>query len=209
MNKDNLSMNTVVKGIFSLLLAIITIYSIIPLSAGEVETATYCDTLAFNNTGLLENHTIPLFDPGLGNLVGVDLAVDLGVVQTYRLENEEKEVHQVGAESESILLITMPDGSSISANASSTVSEELAAYDGNTDYEGASGKMVDVSSKGTAKKQYQELSDFVASFQNETISLPADISFTSSTSGSLVFRLSTIAESKICVTYTYEPGGSG
>jgi hypothetical protein len=36
-----------------------------------------------------------------------------------------------------------------------------------------------------------------------------EISFTSSTSGSLVFRLSAIAESKVCVTYTYEPDGSG
>lgn len=209
MKKEKMSLNEVVKSTLSLLLVIFIVASITSLSAGGVETATYCDTLTFAGKGLKDNHTLPLFDPGLGRLVDVGLAVDLGVLQNYSLENEENEAHEVSAKSESVLMISLPDGRSIPINASSGINEKLAAYDGKTDFAGASGKRIEASSKGTFQEKYQELSDFTASFQNETISLPVDISFTSSTSGSLVFRLSTIAESKVCVTYTYEPDGSG
>ena len=209
MDRENMSLSEVVKSTLSLLLAIFIVASIISLSAGGVETATYCDTLTFAGKGLKGHSTLPLFHPGLGRLVDVGLAVDLGVLQNYSLENEENEAHEVSAKSESVLIITLPDGRSIPINASSAINEKLAAYDGKTDFAGASGKRIEASSKGTFQEKYQELSDFTASFQNETISLPVDISFTSSTSGSLVFRLSTIAESKVCVTYTYEPDGSG
>jgi hypothetical protein len=192
-----------------LLLAILALGSLLSLSAGEVETATYCDTLAFNGTTPKDNHTLPLFDPSLGNLVQVDLTLDLGLLQNFSLENEENVSQTVDAWSEGRLLITMPDSRTISVNASSSVNEELAAYDGETDFSGPSGTTIEgVESKGTALEQYLELSDFVASFQNETVSLPAAISFRSSTSGNIVFRRSTVAESKVCVTYSYEPSGS-
>lgn len=209
MKKSNIRTCDIFKCVSNLLLGIIAMNLFLSLSAGEVETATHCDVLILNNTSYTDNHTIPLFDPGLGDLVGVDLAVDLGVQQSFRFENEENDSQDVGAKSESVLQITMPNGDLISVNASNSAGEKLAAYDGETDYEGTSGKTIDsLGGKGTAKEQYSKPSDFVASYQNETISLPAKMTMKSSTSGSLSFRLSTVAESKFCVTYTYEPDGS-
>lgn len=191
------------------MLAIIVLSSLLSLSAGGVETIEYCDTETISSQGSGNNHTIPLFDPGWGNLVRVDLTADLVVLQNFSLENEGNVSQTVDAESEGKLLITLPDESLISANASSSISEELAAYDGETDFGGSSGKTVEgVESRGSALQQYLMPSDFVASFQNETASMPATISVRTETSGSFAFGISTVAESKICVTYTYEPKGS-
>jgi len=113
------------------------------------------------------NHTLPLFDPGLGNLVGIDLAVELEVLQNFSLENE-------GPKSR-------------------------------TDFAGSSGKKIEgAKSRGTAMEKYLELSDFVASSQNETLSLPVSMDINSAVRGNAAFMLSTIAESKMCVIYTYE-----
>lgn len=188
------------------MLIIIAFSSFLSLSAGGVETATYCDTLTLSGLSSEGNHTLPLFDPGLGSLVGVDLAVELEVHQNFSLENEGPIGQNVSAESEAVLLITTPNSSSISVNISSSVSEKLAAYDGETDFEGSSGKTIEgAESKGTAKEKYLEPSDFVASLQNETIALPSTIDISSGVRGNIVFSLSTVAESKLCVTYTYEP----
>jgi hypothetical protein len=42
----------------------------------------------------------------------------------------------IDAESEAVLRIRLPDESSISVNASSSVNEKLAAYDGKMDFQG-------------------------------------------------------------------------
>lgn len=197
------------KNICNSLLKLIVIGSFLSISAGGVETATYCDILELNGSSWEGNHTLPLFDSNLGNLVGVDLAIDLSVLQNFSLENEGNESQIDDAESEVLLSITMPNTSSISVNASNTVSEKLAAYDGETDFAGSSGKTIrKTESKGMAEEKYSDLSNFVGSSQNETVSFPAAISIRSETSGNIVFSLSTLAESKICVTYTYEPSGS-
>jgi hypothetical protein len=193
-----------------LLLAVSALGSFLSLSAGGVETATYCDTLTISGHGLEDNNPLPLFDPGLGSLVRVDLTLDLEIKENFSFENREPNSQDVDAESGAVLNITLPDKSSISANASSSVSEKLAAYDGKMDFSGQSGRTVEgVESKGSVSEQYPEPSDFVASFQNETISLPAEISFRAGSSESVVFSKSADTESKICVTYTYEPRGSG
>lgn len=95
-------------------------------------------------------------------------------------------------------------------NASSSASEKLATYDGKTGFGGQSGNTIEqMKSNCSAEELYLKITDFISSFQNETVSLPAAISARSRTSGNIVFDLSTIADSKVCVTYTYEPRGSG
>lgn len=94
-------------------------------------------------------------------------------------------------------------------NGSSSASAKLAAYYGKADFGGQSGSTIEqLKSNCSAEEQYLKITDFVASFQNETVSLPAAMSIRSRTSGNIVFDLSTIADSKVCVTYTYEPRGS-
>ena len=126
------------------------------------------------------------------------------------LENEELESQNVDAISESTLLMATPATGSVSVNASSTQrSAKLDAYDGETDFSGPSGRTIEgVACKSSAEDQHLSPSEFVASFQNETLSLPASLSIRSETFGNIVFSFSTIAESKMRVTYRYEPSGS-
>ncbi len=191
------------------MLAVAILITLFSISAGGIETIEHCDTMTVSGHSLGDNHTIPLFDPALGNLFQVDMTLDLEVEQNYSLENTEPAGQTADARSESILQVTLPDESTVSVNASSSVSEELAPYDGQTDFEGSSGKTIEgVESRGSKDMQKLRISDFVASVQNETISLPGRISIRSETSGNIAFSLSTVAESNICVTYTYEPKGS-
>lgn len=202
----NLSRRAMIRYRSEVVLATIVFSSLLSLSVGGVETATHCDTLSFNASSPEGNLTLTLFDPSLGELVGVDLAVNLNVVQSFMLENEEPEESNVSVDSEYHLSITMPDTSSLSVNASGSISEELAGYDGEMDFRGQSGKTIEgMESKGSDKMKYTKLSDFVASSQNETVSLPATISTKSSVSGSASISRSTKAESELCVIYTYEP----
>lgn len=183
--------------------------SILSSSVEGTETAEYCDTLSLNSSTQEGNYTLPLFDPSLGNLVDVDLAVDLEVKQDFSMENERSNSQTIDAESEAVLNVTLPDSSSISVNASSSVSEKLEAYDGTADFEGPSGKTIKgVASRGSFEQKYAEPSDFVAATQNETISLPAVLEVSSSARGNIALNIATVAESKICVIYTYEPGDS-
>lgn len=194
---------------YSYLLMAIFYISVLSSSAEGVETAEYCDTLSFNASSPEGNYTLLLFDPSLGNLLDVNLAVDLEVMQDFSLENERSNGQTIDAESEAVLNVTLPDLSSISVNASSSVSEKLEAYDGTADFEGPSGKTIEgAASRGSFEQKYTEPSDFVASTQNETISLPAVLEVSSSARGNIALSIATVAESKICVTYTYEPGNS-
>jgi hypothetical protein len=68
-------------------LGILALGSLLSLSAGEVETATHCDTLTISGHSLEDNHILPLFDPGPDSLIRVDLTLDLEVQQNFSLEN--------------------------------------------------------------------------------------------------------------------------
>lgn len=174
-------------------------------SAGEVKTETFCQKLAFNASSWEGNHTLPLFDPSQGNLIRIDLAAGFDVQQDFSFENQASSSREVAAESEVILSITTPNGSSISVNASNSAIEELAGFDGKMDFSGQSGRTVKaLASSDALEGQYTEVSDFIASLPNETVSLPALLSVKSTASANVVLGLSTIAESEICVKYTFE-----
>ena len=176
-------------------------------AAGEVETITYCDTLPIKSVDWADNHTLQLFDPSLGDLVRVDLAVDLFVLQDFNVENKDESSQTLSVDSDVGLIIVTPDSSSISVTASGSIGEELAGFDGVVDFSGPSGRTIKgFASDGKTVQQYLKLSDFIASTPGETVLLPVFTSITSETQipGCCVFSMSTVAGSKLCVTYTYE-----
>jgi len=194
--------------LFNFILIIAAFAMLISPSAAEVKTLTYCDTLPVKSTGWADNHTLPLFDPTLGDLVGVDLVIRLDVLQDFRFENKGTLGQTVAVESDVDLLITTPNSSSISVTASSSISENLAGFDGVVDYSGASGRSLEgVTSNSSKTLEYPYLSDFIASAPGENVSLPASTSVRSSSlaPGNCIFEMATFTGSKLCVTYTYEP----
>lgn len=173
-------------------------------SAAGIETLTYCDSQKISTEG--GNHTLPLFDPNLGDLIGVKMTANLDVLQNFSLENDLQEAQTMSAESNVGLIIAAPDSSSISVNASSSINENLDPFDGQMDFSGASGRTIEEKrTTGSAEMDFENLAGFVASVQNETISLPVSISIGSSSTGNCVFGMTTLTQSELCVVYSYEP----
>lgn len=180
-------------------------------SEAEVNTITFCDSLPVKEGGWSDRHTLPLFDPGMGELLRVDLSVDLVVTQDFQFENKGPAGATVEVDSVFELSITMPDSSNITAAAASSISEDLAGFDGEVDFSGPSGRTIDgLASTGSVAEEYLELADFVASVPDETITLPATAFVDSKTqlSGNTFFGVSTLAGSEVCITYTYDAGAA-
>ncbi len=185
---------------------------IISPSAAEVKAVTYCDALPMRAGSWSDNHTLPLFDPTMGELLRVDLAVDLEAQQDFQFENEGSGDATVVVDSDFELSITMPDSSLVAAAASRSISEDLAAFDGEVDFLGPSGRTIEgLESTGSVEQEYLRLADFIASAPGETISLPARALANSKTqlSGNTVSSISTLVGSKVCVTYTYDADAGG
>lgn len=198
--------------LFNFILIIAAFAMVISPSAAEVKTLTYCDTLPVKAGSWSDDHTLPLFDPGMGELLRVDLAVDLNALQDFQFENEGSCGATVAVESDFELSITMPDSSNITAAAASSISEDLAGFDGEVDFSGPSGRTIEgLSSTGSVAEEYLELAAFVASVPDETITLPARALANSKTqlSGNTVSRISSLVGSKVCVTYTYDADAGG
>ncbi len=181
-------------------------------SVAEVDTITFCDSLPAKEGGWSDRHILPLFDPTMGELLRVDLSVDLVVTQDFQFENEGPAGATVDVDSVFELSITMPDSSNITAAASSSISEDLAGFDGEVDFSGPSGRTIKgLASTGSVAEEYLELAAFVATIPDETINLPARALANSKTqlSGNTVSRISSLVGSKVCVTYTYDADAGG
>ena len=158
----------------SILLLSLLAATLLP-SVAEVDTITFCDSLPPKEGGWSDRHILPLFDPTMGELLRVDLSVDLVVTQDFQFENEGPAGATVDVDSVFELSITMPDSSNITAAATSSISEDLAGFDGEVDFSGPSGRTIKgLASTGSVAEEYLELAAFVASIPDETISPPRE-----------------------------------
>jgi len=199
-------------GKYNSVLFLIAFSLVLPSSVAEETTIIYCDNLPFKAGSWSDNHTLPLFNPRMGELIRVDLAVDLEVQQDYQFENMGSGVATVAADSSFELSISMPDSSNIITAASSSISEDLAGFDGEIDFSGPSGRTIEgLKSAGYGEWEYVELSDFIAIVPVDTISLPVATSVRSNdrVPGNCAFGMSTLVGSKVCITYTYENEDGG
>lgn len=86
------------------------------------------------------------------------------------------------------------------------IKDEHAVYNCERDYLVQAGKLMEgAESKGSPGRVRTKPSEFLASFQKEAAHLPAINSTESKTCGRAIICSSNVAESKLCVTYTYEP----
>lgn len=159
-------------------------------AAGEVESITYCGTPSIKGADRADNQTIQLFDPSLDDLV-----------QTFFVDFDVE------------LIVMKLGSSSISVTASSSISEELAGFGGEEESSGPSGRTLEGMTNGGSKTlEYTDVSVFVATAPDEMIHLPASANCSGGGApvpGNFVSTASVSAESQVCVTYSYEPRGSG
>ncbi len=198
---------------YNFVLFLIALSLALPPSAAEVEDVTYCDSLTIDGPGWAENHTLPLFDPGLGDLVGVSLTVAIELVQDFKFENTGAAPQTVDLNSSVELLVNAPESGEVSVIASILIREELAGFDGEEDYSGPSGLTIEgATDRSYETVEYADGSDFIASYPDETISLPASASYLSGGSpvpSNCISSAKGSARSEICLTYRYEPKAAG
>lgn len=100
----------------------------------------------------------------------------------------------------------MTDSISRLINASSSINEGHAGYHWERNPRGRSAKFTEgAESKGSLGRVSTKRPDFAAPFQKETAHPPATNSMESFARGRATIRSSTVAESKLGMTYTSEP----
>ena len=159
-------------------------------AAGEVESITYCATPPTRGADWADNQTLQLSDPNLDDLV-----------QTFFGDFDVE------------LIVMKPGSSSISVIASSSISEELAVFDGDDESSGRSGRNLEGMTNGGSKMLvYTDVSVFVATAPDETIHRPASANGSGDGAlvpGNFVSTASGSAESQGTVTFASDPRGLG
>lgn len=166
----------------------------------------HCDSVPLQATNWSTTVSLPRFDAGLGTLTNIALSSQVTAVQDLRVENTEVVPRNVTATGTGRVTLTLPTAPNLVGNASNVITPALAAYDGVTDFAGASGVTALAQSATTTanRASYTPTSDFVGV---GNISLPtAAVGFiVASGGGNLVAQVATQAAAVVCITYSYSP----
>ena len=173
-------------------------------------TQTHSFTVADRPTNSPFLQALPQFNPALGQLVGVDIQVLGKITSQIRAENLDDVGAQITATVQGSIQVTGA-GLSVTVNTGSNHQNyQAGAYDGLTDYAGASGvtfapKTVTGTSQGTVSNA--NLSAYVGT---GTINITVTPIATSSASGggNLQAAISSMGGAQIVVTYRYVPNNN-
>jgi hypothetical protein len=177
------------------------------ISSASAEDLKFCDSVLLQDTNWAENFTLPKFDPDMGTLKAVDIAIDVNLSQQVMVENLEKSNSSITTAIEPVLVLILPNTQEIKANVSLASSRDLAPFDGVNDFSGSSGiNFTESSSSGTANYKIREVSDFVAASPGEMLLLRGVLEGSRRTvSSSGVFsNIRIAAGARVCVSYQYD-----
>ncbi|MDD1759991.1 MAG: choice-of-anchor E domain-containing protein [Methanothrix sp.] len=192
--------------------ALILILFVVSAMEAGAEDIVFCDSVQLQSGRWAGNLTIPRFDPNLGSLKAVEMAVDANLSQRARVENTGSDNSTINSSTESVLTLLLPDAQEIKANASLTIFRELQPFDGLEDFSGRSGMdITKSSSSGKVTYSFQNISGFVESWPGEKLILPGTIKSKTSKpsigiSGSASSQVQTKIGANVCVSYEYEAG---
>jgi len=173
-----------------------------PTSITKTLTFPSTDT-NFNLTG-----TVDQFDPSLGTLTSVDILHDGTITSTIKVENTSKSSGAAinGTVSGSLNLIApgVNDTLTLSQNAGSV---NVGAYDGTTDFNGASGANLGTKAANGSKTTTVSGSALSAWQGNGTVTIQEIGAATSSASGggNISTAITSVGQSTITVRYNYVP----
>jgi hypothetical protein len=177
------------------------------ISSASAEDLKFCDSVPLQDINWAENFTLPKFDPDMGTLKAVDIAIDVNLSQQVMVENLEKSNSSITTAIEPVLVLILPNTQEIKANVSLASSRDLAPFDGVNDFSGSSGiNFTESSSSGTANYKIREVSDFVAASPGEMLLLRGVLEGSRRTvSSSGVFsNIRIAAGARVCVSYQYD-----
>jgi len=175
----------------------------------RAETVSYTDTIPLQTTNWSQQLQLPRFDPTLGILTEIDFALQGKVRGLARIENLDAAAATVIAESFATVRLQRPNGSFLSqVTPVASRSAALAAFDGEIDFQGASGTAIDQIdgldiSEQTILTTPTELAAYTGS---GFMLLQVDTTGSSKASGAgnLALSFSTLASAAITITYHFE-----
>src|SRR3990172_1836945 len=173
------------------------------------ETVTHTFSLPLTTTNWSDSVSVPKFDASLGTLDSVYFELGGGVQGTGEFESLDAAPATVLMNLQALLTLNRPDNTIIVQTLPVfSTSDDVAAYDGTTDFGGTSGKTyADVTST--------DLDSFISSATSDkslftgtgNITLPVTSAGTSygSGAGNLIVQFSTSASASVLVKYNYTP----
>ena len=179
------------------------------LSNAEAAVISFTDTITPpNRTNYVSSLSLGRFDPSLGTLQSVSVALSGSIVGVIRIESEEGEPVIVTENIQAAITLLRPNGSSLALVIPfESIDDYFTAYDGVTDFAGTSG----ITRSGVTATQDVSVTtstpEDLALFTGTTnIALP--LSATSSSlatgSGNIVTAFTTFAGASATVDYIYQ-----
>ncbi|MCB0187239.1 MAG: choice-of-anchor E domain-containing protein, partial [Caldilineaceae bacterium] len=192
-------------GLIFLLLLVLGI-SLLHAPLVHAEERSYSDEIPIRRTDWTDTLSIPRFDPTLGILTKVEFVLVGKVNGVARLENMDAAPATVTAESVADVLLELPDGTFVAAaSPRAAKSRDLAEFDGDLDFGGDSGTVIDniVGIDISERVSYTD-ADSLAFFTGDG-AIDMTIRTTSRSratgSGNLALSFSTSAGAAITITY--------
>ena len=182
---------------------------LVPMNAVQASTLTYESKVDLEKTNFEKQITLPKFDSSLGELESVFFELSGNVEGSVSLENEDATAALVTGNlaAEISLKKPLPDDSLLLvALPTASVNQELSAYDGDFDFDGASGvKLTDISNTKKESTLLTIPDDFTPFVGDGSFNLLLEAigNSTATGAGNLSARFETYAGATVAVSYTY------
>lgn len=191
-----------------LLLVSIFIIAILTTSSLAVKTVTYTSDLPSKVTDWERNHTLPYFDPDLGNLISVDFTASLNATTDGKAENlGPSEVVGSYIDVDADMYVDMINGDRLPLHLKlATAPTTVSPFDGNFDYGGTSGFSASDADSIWGNIYYDDPAETAKYVGKGTFNLKASASGESVVRGSGVWAslIMTYCWSNATITYTYD-----
>lgn len=169
----------------------------------------YVDSVPLTQTDWKDTLQIPQFDPALGELNGIELALSAQVDGKGQFESLDAQSATITVKLIAKVDLMRPDGAWIvDANPQASEQVNVTAYDGTLDFDGTSGKtfsqMIGYDKSDTIT--FQSASDFSLFIGTSMLDLPVQ-AFGESRgegAGNLALSFTTAATARVSVKYIYE-----
>jgi hypothetical protein len=191
-----------------LLLVPIFIIAILTASSLAVKTVTYTSDLPSEVTDWERNHTLPYFDPDLGNLISVDFTASLNATLDGKAENMgPSEVVGSYIDVDADMYVDMINKDRLPLHLKlATAPLTVSPYDGNLDYGGTSGFSSSDADSILGNIYYDDPAETAKYVGKGTFNLTAKATGISVVRGSGVWAsiITTYCWSNATITYTYD-----
>lgn len=177
-------------------------------TASNAAIVTYSDSIPLGTTNWSDSVTVPKFDPALGNLDSIDIALAGHVQGNAAFESRDAQPATVTMKLQAKLILHRPDLSTLVVTIPFVnTTDNVAIYDGVLDFAGLSGKSYtgltgDLTQSVTTPPPAGDLALFTGP-GSITLPLEAQGLSTGSGAGNLVLRFNTYASADVSVTYHY------